>query len=65
MKQFFAKILSTIQSPEGEISSKRVFGIACLIQAVIISFVSGDIALTGLWLGTGATVFGIQAITKT
>ena len=50
---------------DGNLSSKRLFGIACLIQAIVVCYVTGDVGMTGLWLGTGAGVFGIQAITKT
>ena len=50
---------------DGNLSSKRLFGIACLIQAIVVCYVTGDVGRTGLWLGTGAGVFGIQASTKT
>lgn len=58
-------ILSTFQGPGGDISSKRVFGVACLVVAIVVSFTTQDVAMTALWLGTGAGIFGVQAITKT
>lgn len=49
----------------GQLSSKRLFGIACLIQAIILSYVTSDVGMVSIWLGTGAVVFGVQAVTKT
>lgn len=57
-------LLSLFQGPGGDLSSKRLFGLVCLVIAAISTFTGGDIGIVGLWLGTGAGVLGIQAITK-
>ena len=50
---------------DGNLSSKRLFGLTCLIIAIVTTFTTGDVAQTALWLGTGGAVFGVQAFTKT
>jgi len=57
--------VSLFQGPNGDVSSKRLFGIASLIVAIVVTFTSGDAVQTGIWLGSAAAVFGIQAVTKT
>jgi hypothetical protein len=54
---------SLFSGPEGEISSKRVFAIVCLIVAIIAHFTGTPWEGVALWLGTAATTLGIQAFT--
>jgi hypothetical protein len=57
--------MSLFKGPNGDVSSKRIFGLTCLVVAVVATFTGGDVATIALWLGAGATVFGVQAVTKT
>jgi hypothetical protein len=56
---------STVSSPAGDISSKRIFGLACFIVATI-GFFQGKLAPElGVFMGAATLVFIGQAISKT
>jgi hypothetical protein len=51
--------------PNGEGSSKRVMGIACIVSGIVKAFLSADVAMVSLLLGTGTALLTASAITKT
>ena len=60
------KALATLfQGPGGVVSSKRLFGLVCLVVALVATFTGSELGVVALWLGTGAGVLGVQALTKT
>jgi hypothetical protein len=61
MKQLW----SLFNGPNGEVSSKRIFGIWCVVVSSVLAFIKGDIATIGIFMGAASAVFIGQAITKT
>jgi hypothetical protein len=59
------KIPSIISDGEGGISSKRVFGIWCLIVATIGFFTGKQAPELGIFMGAATVVFLGQAFSKT
>ena len=57
--------MSLFRGPNGDLSSKRIFGLVCLSVALVATFTGADLGVVALWLGTGAGVLGVQAVTKT
>jgi hypothetical protein len=59
--------LTTIESPTGGISSKRVYGLGCFAVAVVLAFLYRDAAAitSGAFLGAATAVFVTQAATGT
>lgn len=62
---FLKWLASAIEESPGIISSKRVFAIVCLTEAVVKSSTGGDFASVSLWLGASTGLLLGQAITKT
>lgn len=54
-----------LSDPVGDWSSKRFFGIASFLVAVVIAFVMKDATLTGVFMGAASAVFIAQAVSKT
>ena len=70
MKQFFLKLRQFIEGPpdgidQHPLSSKRVWAICCMVNAVILSYSSGSPELIGIWLGSGSAVLFGTAISGT
>lgn len=59
------KIFEFLQGPQGEWSSKRLFGLICLVQAIVLSYTGGGVEVVAVWLATGGAIFGVQAFSKT
>jgi len=53
-----------LKDPNGDLSSKRLYGIACLIVAIVLAFVKNDAVLTGTFLASASAVFIAQSISK-
>ena len=54
-----------LRDADGDWSSKRLFGLTCLIVAAVATFTGADWQLVGAWLAPAAVVFGVQAATGT
>jgi hypothetical protein len=70
--KFLKWLVSIIEAPESpnkprEISSKRVYGLACLVIATILAFAFQDKAaiVVGVFQGSAAAVFVAQAASGT
>ena len=48
----------------GTPSSKRLAAVVCFIVAIVKTFWEPDLAVIGLWIGSGTTLLGLGAITK-
>ncbi len=59
------KIPSIFSDGEGGVSSKRVFGVWCLLVATIGFFMGRPAAELGVFMGAATFVFIGQAISKT
>lgn len=59
------KFLEFLQGPSGEWSMKRAFAFLCFIVAVVVAFVTKDVAMVGVFLAPAAAVLIGAAATKT
>lgn len=52
--------------PNGDGSSKRVMGIACILAGIVRIFMrDADAATLAVLFGTGTALLGVAAVTKT
>lgn len=65
IKTFFKKMLTTVQSPEGELSSKRIYGLGCFVVSVVLAFSGGTAQVVSAFLAAASAVFIAQSISKT
>ena len=61
MKKFFQMFLDG----QGDTSSKRIMGVALVISGIVGCFTGMEPISSGMLLGSGLGIFGVQAITKT
>jgi hypothetical protein len=61
------KIFEIFTDTTGAISSKRFCAIACVVAGIVYCFVrpTSDAMILGSLFGTGLSLLGISAITKT
>lgn len=59
------KLLSIFNGPNGEISSKRIFAMACFVVATIGFFMGKGATEIGVFMGAATAVFIGQVISKT
>jgi len=57
------KIMQFLKDPQGDLSSKRLYGIGCFIVAIVLAFVKGDAVLAGSFLAGASAVFIAQSFT--
>ena len=53
--------LEFLQNPQGEYSSKRLFGLAAFIVAIFLAFMGRDAAVVAVFRGAATGVFIAQA----
>lgn len=58
------KLLEFLQGPKNELSSKRLFGLVCLVCAIVFAAVGKEVS-AGEFLAAASVVFLGQAATKT
>jgi len=56
------KIMQFLKDPQGDLSSKRLYGIGCFIAAICIAFILQNEVLTGSFLAAASAVFIAQSI---
>jgi hypothetical protein len=57
------KIMQFLKDPQGDLSSKRLYGIACFIVATVIAFTIQNEVLTASFLASASAVFIAQSFT--
>jgi hypothetical protein len=69
LKKIWDWLKSALEAPEsagGGLSSKRLYGITCLVVAIILAFAQVDSATkVGIFLGAASAVFIAQAASGT
>lgn len=70
MKKFFLKLRELIEGPAdplnpSPISSKRIYFLACLVVAIVATFVGRDATTVGIWLASATAVAFSTAVSKT
>jgi len=58
------KIMQFLKDPQGDLSSKRLYGIACLIVAIVLAFTTQNEVVLGSFLASASAVFIAQSISK-
>jgi len=56
------KISQFLKDPQGDLSSKRLFGIGCFVVAVVAAFTIQNEMVVGSFLAAASTVFIAQSI---
>lgn len=59
------KFLQMFLDGSGDTSSKRVMGVALVVSGIVGCFVGMEPISSGMLLGSGLGIFGVQAVTKT
>lgn len=60
MKAFIKKLGEMFLDKNGKVSYKRIVGAVCAVNAIIISWITADLALAGLFLAPGVASAGLS-----
>lgn len=56
--------MTLFKGPNGDTSSKRVAALICFAVGIVKTFYEPDIAFVSFWIGAGAGLLTVGAITK-
>lgn len=58
------KFIEIFQTPEGRLSSKRVFGGMGFLTSLVMCFTGVGVEIIALIVGTSATMLGLDSVTN-